>query len=122
MVQNLQRKVREQALQEGEYEKVWDERVQAKEEGYGAVVAQLKFAEGQIEEERGRTMNAIKMVRKRERSIERLKAEHKEELKTRTAEHEALLQASRDWEVTVDDLEAEREASERRWEALMEAR
>jgi len=122
MIQNLQQKVRSQALHEGEHEKLWDERVQAKEEGYGAVVAQLKFAEGQIEEERGRTMNAIKMVRKRERSIERLKAEHTEELQTRTAEHEALLLQNQEWAGMIDNLEAEREASERRWEALMEAR
>jgi len=121
-IQNLQGKVREQALHESDYEKVWDERVQAKEEGYGAVVAQLKFAEGQIEEERGRTMNSIKMVRKRERSIERLKAEHTEELKTRTAEHEALLLENQEWAGMIDDLEAEREASETRWEALIEAR
>jgi len=122
MIQNLQRKVREQALTGTDYEKVWDERVRAKEEGYGAVVAQLKFAEGQIDEERGRTMNAIKMVRRRERSIERLKAEHKEEVKARTAEHEAALLDNQQWAEMIDDLEAGREASERRWEALIEAR
>jgi hypothetical protein len=126
IINNLQKAVRAAKLKEKEFEDLWNDRVQQKEEGYGNVVAQLKFAEGQIEQERGRTTKALQVVRKREKSIDRLKAEHAEELQHRVAEREAamklLVEENDRWAETVDKLEAEREATERKWEAILQDR
>jgi len=120
IIMNLQRRLVEEAKGREADDQEWDKRVQKKEEGYGLVVANLAYAEGQILEERGRTQAALETVRRRERSIERLKGEHDEELRHRFASHEALERRIREMEAEHDEslerFEHEVEVVRRDWE------
>jgi len=105
MITELQKRVLDEAKSRETDDQEWDRRVQKKEEGYGLVVADLAFAQGQIVEERKRTEDARETVRKRDRSIERLNGEHTEELKYRGWDHEALTGRIRELEVEQEELE-----------------
>lgn len=109
MVMRLQRHVAEENEEKQRIEHGWETKVQGKEEGYGKVVAQLKFAESQVVEERGRTAAMLATVKKRDRSIERLKGEHTEELRIRKIDHEKLAEQIL---ILQEDLDVEREKTD----------
>ncbi|CAE7235043.1 unnamed protein product [Symbiodinium sp. CCMP2592] len=122
IISKLQERVLQQSKDNIALDRKWDERVQQKEEGYGILVAQLKHAEGQILEEREKTLAAKKEIQRRDARIAELKQEHAEEsrqrLKDRTMlfnrlrelEGELVTKANREdairkeWEATYDDL------------------
>merc|ERR1712228_328358 len=116
-VMRLQKRVLEETEVQEAIDKEWDRKVQSKEEGYGKVVAQLKYAEGQIVEERGRTAAALATVKKRERSIERLKNEHTEELRIRKADRDALVVEIADLQNEVEEEAVKVEPLRQMWEA-----
>lgn len=90
LVQRLQVRVLNSTKEQEALDAEWDRRVQVKEEGYGLVVAQLKYAESQILEERQRVLEMEHVVKRRDVTIQRLKLEHTEELRVRLLDREAL--------------------------------
>mmetsp|Transcript_98224 Transcript_98224/g.254019 ORF Transcript_98224/g.254019 Transcript_98224/m.254019 type:complete len:1094 (-) Transcript_98224:37-3318(-) len=90
IILKLQQRIVEDANAAEEIDKEWDRRIQEKEEGYGKVCAQLKFAEGQIMQERERVAQRDATIRKLETNIVLLKGEHDEELRHRLADREEL--------------------------------
>merc|ERR1719253_574779 len=108
IVGRLQKKLVEDSKRFQEFADMWDKRVQEKEKGYNKAVAELSFAEGQIVEERKRTEIEKQKVKARIRDIERLKAEHREELRIRE-------KYRRELEVVIEELEVkiEEEADQR---------
>lgn len=89
-MKRLQQRIIDDANAAAEMDKEWDRRVQEKEDGYNRVCAQLKFAEGQIVEERQRVAHRDMIIKRREADIKRLQAEHDEELRFRAADRELL--------------------------------
>merc|ERR1711871_1417861 len=66
-----------------EIEKLWEARIQKKEEGYAALCGDLRFCEGQLELERQRVEDERRNVKRLEAHIAQLEAEFEEELKCR---------------------------------------
>merc|ERR1719238_2012991 len=103
IVGRLQKKLVEDAKRFGEFAEMWDKRVQEKEKGYNKAIAELAFAEGQIVEERKRTAVEKEKVKAREREIEKLKAEHTEELRVRERYRRELEEVIEELEVKLED-------------------
>lgn len=90
MIMKLQRRVLEETEALQELDKEWDVRVQKKEEGYMKLVAELRYAEGQIVEERERVEACKREIAARDADIQRLKEEHTEELRIRLQDRQEL--------------------------------
>jgi len=121
LITKLQKRVLEQAKENLELERKWDERVMIKEEGYGIVVAQLKHAEGQILEERERTAAAKKEIKKRDQRIAELGQEHAEELKCRLKDRKLLAKRIRQLEAELNASESNEDEIRKHWEATYDA-
>jgi len=121
LITKLQKRVLEQAQENIELDRKWDERVMIKEEGYGIVVAQLKHAEGQILEERERTAAAKREIKKRDQRIAELGQEHAEELKCRLKDRKILAKRIKELEEEMADKESNEDEIRMYWEATYDA-
>lgn len=102
MIQRLQKKVLDDAKRFDEFADTWDKRIQEKEKGYNKAIAELAFAEGQIVEERKRTQIEREKVKARDRTIDRLKNEHTEELRIRMLDRQELEATIAELEVAIE--------------------
>eukprot|EP00929_Paragymnodinium_shiwhaense_P003046 TRINITY_DN103449_c0_g1_i1.p1 TRINITY_DN103449_c0_g1~~TRINITY_DN103449_c0_g1_i1.p1 ORF type:complete len:1094 (-),score=412.40 TRINITY_DN103449_c0_g1_i1:73-3354(-) len=128
IITSLQQRLADTANSLQDLDGDWNKRVIAKEDGYQRVIAELAYAEGQIEEERLKTQEKVRELKLREKDIARLKEEHTEELKFRLEDRESLEKFIRQIEVEhlgqtvqfeehIKDREAEVLHFRKRWEA-----
>lgn len=120
MAQELQRRVLAQVDIADKIEHEAAQRVEAKEQGYIIVAAELKYAENQVQEERAKTAAVQKEVKKKDERIEQLMEEHEEELAVRLADREQLQQKIFELQVVAGSASAKEEALRLHWEALYE--
>eukprot|EP00933_Yihiella_yeosuensis_P058768 TRINITY_DN5945_c1_g1_i1.p1 TRINITY_DN5945_c1_g1~~TRINITY_DN5945_c1_g1_i1.p1 ORF type:complete len:1108 (+),score=356.04 TRINITY_DN5945_c1_g1_i1:108-3431(+) len=122
MITKLQKKVYEQTKINIEIDDKWEKRVVIKEEGYGIVVAQLKYAEGQILEEREKTKRALKEIQRRDELIAGFKVEHTEELRVRAQDRSELEARIEELEDALESLQVENKEDDIRkmWEVRCE--
>lgn len=121
LVTKLQQHVVDLTEAASKADKEWDLKVQAKEEGYQLIVAQLAYAEGQIREERERTAAAIATIKRREETIARLENEHVEELRIRLLDRNELLAKLAELEAELEDGFAREEEVRRHFEEKYDA-
>lgn len=117
IISKLQERVLQQSKDNIALDRKWDERVQQKEEGYGILVAQLKHAEGQILEEREKTLAAKKEIQRRDARIVELKQEHAEELRQRLKDRTMLFNRLRELEGELVTNANREDAIRKEWEA-----